>query len=141
MPRCLLLTQSGVASFLCVRLSNANGCTAKLRATLWLGWNNRRACPVLREKFYEQYAKRLVRLVLGSVCKVPRFKKVIPGTIDRHIPSFSECKFAGKHISNPRANMVMHTKVSPWGKRHFSGSHFVLTVDLRHVHVTIHSLL
>jgi hypothetical protein len=35
--------------------------------------------------------------------------------------------------------MVMHDKVSPWGKRHLSGSHFELAVEF--VHVAIHNLL
>jgi hypothetical protein len=44
-----------------------------------------------------------------------------------------ERELAGKNISNPGPNMVMHSKVGPGGKRKFSGPHFELTVELGQV--------
>jgi len=67
------------------------------------------------------------------MCEVPRFKKIIPSFVDRRLASLSECDLAENHISNPRANVVMHSEVGLWGKRHFRGSQFELTVELSQV--------
>src|SRR6516165_9985696 len=90
------------------RRMSAFGGKADIERTLWLGWNNCRARPIFWKKLHEQYAKRDVRVIVSSMCEAPRFKEVVPRTIDRHIPSFSEGEFSGKHVSNSRTNMVMH---------------------------------
>jgi hypothetical protein len=40
--------------------------------------------------------------------KVPRFKKVLAGFINRRPAFLGECDVAGKNVSNPRPNVVMH---------------------------------
>jgi hypothetical protein len=67
------------------------------------------------------------------MCEVPRFKKIVPSFIDRRLPSYSEGDLAGKHIPNSGANVVMHSEVALWGKCHFGGSQFELTVELSQV--------
>ena len=96
-------------------------------------WNDRRTRPVFRKNLHNQNAKRLVCLVLGGMCEVARFKIIVASLIDRRNASLSEHKLAGKNISNPGPNMVMHSKVGPGGKRKFSGPHFELTVEFGQV--------
>src|SRR5215467_5451429 len=104
----------------------------------WFGRNDRRARPVAGKNLYEQDAKRQVRLVVGGMRDVSRFKKVIPGTIDRFLPALRERELPGEHVANPGADMVMHAKVSPWSERHLRGPHLELAVEL--VHVAEHGL-
>ena len=67
------------------------------------------------------------------MCEVARFKIIVASLIDRRNASLSERELARKNISNPGPNMVMRSKVGPWGKRKFGGPHFELTVELGQV--------
>ena len=66
------------------------------------------------------YSERYVR---GSP-----FQRNSPQPCRSSPPSLSEGDLAGKHIPNPGPNVVMHSEVGPWGKRHFGGSQFELIV-------------
>jgi hypothetical protein len=65
--------------------------------------------------------------------EVSRFKIIVPGLIDRSATPLSERQLARENISDPGANMVMHSKVGSRGKRKFGGTHSELTIELGQV--------
>src|SRR5215475_14302974 len=65
--------------------------------------------------------------------EVSRFKIIVPSLIDRRATSLSERQLARENISDPGANMVMHSKVRSWGKRKFGGAHSELAIELGQV--------
>jgi len=62
--------------------------------------------------------------------EVACFKIVVSGFVDRCLPPFSERELAGYYISNPRSDVVMHSKVGSWLEREFGGSYFEFAVQL-----------
>src|SRR5262244_2453505 len=95
--------------------------------------DNRWTYPILRNEFHNQYAARLLCLVLSGMREVPRFEIIVSSLIDSGVATLSECELAGKNIPNPGPNVMMHSEIGAWSERKFGGAHFVLTVKLNQV--------
>ena len=70
-------------------------------SALWLGWNNRRSCPISRKNLHEQYTERRVRFVRCGMCEVSSFKEIFASFINRGPPSLSEGDLAGNYVPDP----------------------------------------
>src|SRR5262249_62359496 len=84
--------------------------------------DNRWTYPIFRNDLHNQYAARLLCLVLSGMREVPRFEIIVSSLINSGVASLSEFELAGKNSTNPPANVNNHPQLEHLIRTKFSHS-------------------